>query len=153
MSIKKDIQTKGFHSEQEKAFVNLIPTAAHFESLFTHFIKDFGLSPQQYNVLRILRGQSPNAILGGELQKRMLHNMSNATRLVDKLVEKGLVDRSKNSNDKRQILVSINKQGLKLLAKLDNEVVNFDEKIMNLPEAQLMVLNLLLDDLRASSKE
>ena len=153
MSIKKDIQTKGFHSEQEKAFVNLIHTAAHFESLFTHFIKDFGLSPQQYNVLRILRGQSPNAILGGELQKRMLHNMSNATRLVDKLVEKGLVDRSKNSNDKRQILVSINKQGLKLLAKLDNEVVNFDEKIMNLPEAQLMVLNLLLDDLRASSKE
>ena len=116
MSIKKDIQTKGFHSEQEKAFVNLIHTAAHFESLFTHFIKDFGLSPQQYNVLRILRGQSPNAILGGELQKRMLHNMSNATRLVDKLVEKGLVDRSKNSNDKRQILVSINKQGLKLLA-------------------------------------
>ena len=130
MSIKKDIQTKGFHSEQEKAFVNLIHTAAHFESLFSHFIKDFGLSPQQYNVLRILRGQSPNAILGGELQKRMLHNMSNATRLVDKLVEKGLVDRSKNSNDKRQILVSINKQGLKLLAKLDNEVVNFDEKIM-----------------------
>tara|TARA_B110000090_G_scaffold208682_1_gene263070 strand:- start:649 stop:1110 length:462 start_codon:yes stop_codon:yes gene_type:complete len=153
MSIKKDIQTKGFHSEQEKAFVNLIHTPAHFESLFSHFIKDFGLSPQQYNVLRILRGQSPNAILGGELQKRMLHNMSNATRLVDKLVEKGLVDRSKNSNDKRQILVSINKQGLKLLAKLDNEVVNFDEKIMNLPEAQLMVLNLLLDDLRASSKE
>ena len=153
MSIKKDIQTKGFHSEQEKAFVNLIHTAAHFESLFSHFIKEFGLSPQQYNVLRILRGQSPNAILGGELQKRMLHNMSNATRLVDKLVEKGLVDRSKNSNDKRQILVSINKQGLKLLAKLDNEVVNFDEKIMNLPEAQLMVLNLLLDDLRASSKE
>jgi len=153
MSIKKDIQTKGFHSEQEKAFVNLIHTAAHFESLFSHFIKDFGLSPQQYNVLRILRGQSPNAILGGELQKRMLHNMSNATRLVDKLVEKGLVDRSKNSNDKRQILVSINKQGLKLLAKLNNEVVNFDEKIMNLPEAQLMVLNLLLDDLRASSKE
>jgi DNA-binding MarR family transcriptional regulator len=153
MSIKKDIQTKGFHSEQEKAFVNLIHTAAHFESLFSHFIKDFGLSPQQYNVLRILRGQSPNAILGGELQKRMLHNMSNATRLVDKLVEKGLVDRSKNSNDKRQILVSINKQGLKVLAKLDNEVVNFDEKIMNLPEAQLMVLNLLLDDLRASSKE
>ena len=153
MSLKKDIQTKGFHSEQEKAFVNLIHTAAHFESLFTHFIKDFGLSPQQYNVLRILRGQSPNAILGGELQKRMLHKMSNATRLVDKLVEKGLVDRSKNGNDKRQILVSINKQGLKFLAKLDNEVVNFDQKIMNLPEAQLTVLNLLLDDLRASSKE
>ncbi len=152
MSIKKDIQTKGFKSEQEKAFVNLIHTAAHFESLFANFIKDFGISPQQYNVLRILRGQVPNTMLGGDLQKRMLHKMSNATRLVDKLVEKGLVNRSKNSLDKRQTLLSITKDGLSLLAKLDNGVFDFDQKIMNLPEGQLMVLNLLLDDLRESSK-
>jgi len=152
LSIKKDIQTKGFHSDQEKAFVNLIHTAAHFESLFNNFIKDFGLSPQQYNVLRILRGQYPNTILGGDLQKRMIHKTSNATRLVDKLLEKGLVIREKNSDDKRQILVSINQQGLKFLAKLDAEVLTFDKKIMNLPEGQLMVLNLLLDDLRQASK-
>lgn len=154
MSLKKDIiQTKGFHSEQEKAFVNLILTASVFESKFNHFIKDFGLSPQQYNVLRILRGQSPNAILGGELQKRMIHKMSNATRLVDKLVEKGFVSREKDKDDKRKILVSITNSGLTLLSKLDEEVFKFDQKIFNLPEAQLMVLNLLLDDLRSASED
>ena len=144
--------TKGFFSEQEKTFVNLIHTAAYFESEFSQFIKDFGLSPQQYNVLRILRGQSPNPILGGDLQKRMLHKMSNATRIVDKLVEKGFADRSKSNKDKRQILVSITKDGLDLLNVLDEEVFNFNSNIMNLPEAQLMFLNLLLDNLRNAVK-
>ncbi len=144
--------TKGFFSEQEKTFVNLIHTAAYFESEFSQFIKDFGLSPQQYNVLRILRGQSPNPILGGDLQKRMLHKMSNATRIVDKLVEKGFADRIKSDEDKRQILVSITKPGFDLMNVLDEEVFNFNSKVINLPEAQLMVLNILLDNLRTAVK-
>ena len=152
MSIKKDIQTKGFITEQEKTYVNLFHTAAFFESKFNQFIKDFGISPQQYNVLRILRGQSPNSILYGDLQERMIHKMSNATRLVDKLEEKDLVVRIKSKEDKRQMLVSINQNGLSLLSKLDTHVAEFNLKFMNLPEAQLMVLNLLLDDLKAASK-
>ena len=152
MSLKKEILTKGFFSEQEKTFVNLIHTAAYFESEFSQFIKDFGLSPQQYNVLRILRGQSPNPILGGDLQKRMLHKMSNATRIVDKLVEKGFADRIKSDEDKRQILVSITKPGFDLMNVLDEEVFNFNSKVINLPEAQLMVLNILLDNLRTAVK-
>ena len=152
MSIKNDIQTKGFITEQEKTYVNLFHTAAFFESKFNQFIKDFGISPQQYNVLRILRGQSPNSILYGDLQERMIHKMSNATRLVDKLEEKDLVVRIKSKEDKRQMLVSINQNGLSLLSKLDTHVAEFNLKFMNLPEAQLMVLNLLLDDLKAASK-
>lgn len=152
MSLKKEISTKGFFSEQEKTFVNLIHTAAYFESEFSQFIKDFGLSPQQYNVLRILRGQSPNPILGGDLQKRMLHKMSNATRIVDKLVEKGFADRIKSDKDKRQILVSITNPGLVFMNVLDEEVFNFNSKVINLPEAQLMVLNILLDNLRTAVK-
>ena len=101
LSLKKDIQSKGFHSEQEKLSVNLILTAAYFESKFTHFIKDFGVSPQQYNVLRILRGQVPNSIASGELQSRMLHKMSNTRRLGDKFVEKGFVSRAKDKVAKR----------------------------------------------------
>jgi DNA-binding MarR family transcriptional regulator len=152
MSIKNDIQTKGFISEQEKTYVNLVHTAAFFESKFNQFIKDFGISPQQYNLLRILRGQSPNSILCGDLQERMIHKMSNATRLVDKLEEKDLVVRIKSKEDKRQMLVSINQNGLSLLSKLDTHVADFNLKFMNLPEAQLMVLNLLLDDLKAAYK-
>ena len=114
------------------------------------FIKGYEISPTQYNVLRILRGQHPNGMSGGELQDRLLHNMSNSTRLVDRLLEKGLVDRQKNPEDKRQMLISITALGLKLLKNLDVAVIEFDKKMMNLPEGQLMVLNNLLDDLRHS---
>jgi DNA-binding MarR family transcriptional regulator len=151
LSIKEDIKAKGFQSEQEKAFVNLIFTAAHFESLFLQLVKAYDISSPQYNVLRILRGQHPDTMLGGDLQSRMLHNKSNSTRLVDKLVDKGLVDRTKNPEDKRQMLMSITTSGLALLSELDVKVVDFDQKIMNLPQAQLIMLNNLLDDLRSSS--
>lgn len=153
MSLKKDIKTKGFQSEHEKTFVNLIYTAAHFESKFAQFIREYEISPPQYNVLRILRGCYPDAMLSGDLQNRLIHNMSNSTRLVDKLIDKKLVYREKNPEDKRQMLISITQAGLNLLTELDISVAEFDKKIMNLPEPQLMVLNNLLDALRYSDSD
>ncbi len=150
MSLKDDIQAKGFHSEQEKSFVNLISTAALFEANFNKFIKPFGLSSQQYNVLRILRGQFPNSMSSGDLHSRMIHKMSNASRLVDKLVEKGYVIRVVNANDKRNILVSITDLGLRLVTDLDKEVAAFQKTSIDLPSAKLKDLNLILDELRSS---
>ncbi len=150
MSLKDDIQAKGFHSEQEKSFVNLIYTAALFEANFNKFIKPFGLSSQQYNVLRILRGQFPNSMSSGDLHSRMIHKMSNASRLVDKLVEKGYVIRVVNANDKRNILVSITDLGLRLVTDLDKEVAAFQKTSIDLPSAKLKDLNLILDELRSS---
>lgn len=150
MSLKDDIQAKGFHSEQEKSFVNLIYTAAFFEANFNKFIKPFGLSSQQYNVLRILRGQFPNSMSSGDLHSRMIHKMSNASRLVDKLVEKGYVIRVVNANDKRNILVSITDLGLRLVTDLDKEVAAFQKTSIDLPSAKLKDLNLILDELRSS---
>ena len=150
MSLKDDIQAKGFHSEQEKSFVNLIYTAALLEANFNKFIKPFGLSSQQYNVLRILRGQFPNSMSSGDLHSRMIHKMSNASRLVDKLVEKGYVIRVVNANDKRNILVSITDLGLRLVTDLDKEVAAFQKTSIDLPSAKLKDLNLILDELRSS---
>ena len=150
MSLKDDIQAKGFHSEQEKSFVNLIYTAALFEANFNKFIKPFGVSSQQYNVLRILRGQFPNSISSGDLHSRMIHKMSNASRLVDKLVEKGYVIRVVNANDKRNILVSITDLGIRLVTDLDKEVAAFQKTSINLPSSKLKDLNLILDELRSS---
>lgn len=150
MSLKDDIQAKGFHSEQEKSFVNLIYTAALFEANFNKFIKPFGVSSQQYNVLRILRGQFPNSMSSGDLHSRMIHKMSNASRLVDKLVEKGYVIRVVNANDKRNILVSITDLGLRLVTDLDKEVAAFQKTSIDLPSAKLKDLNLILDELRSS---
>ena len=150
MSLKNDIKAKGFHSEQEKSFVNLIYTAALFEANFNKFIKPFGVSSQQYNVLRILRGQFPNSMSSGDLHSRMIHKMSNASRLVDKLVEKGYVIRVVNANDKRNILVSITDLGLRLVTDLDKEVAAFQKTSIDLPSAKLKDLNLILDELRSS---
>lgn len=150
MSLKEDIQAKGFHSEQEKSFVNLIYTAALFEANFNKFIKPFGLSSQQYNVLRILRGQFPNSMSSGDLHSRMIHKMSNASRLVDKLVEKGYVIRVVNANDKRNILVSITDLGLRFVTDLDKEVAAFQKTFIDLPSSKLKDLNLILDELRSS---
>ena len=150
MSLKDDIQAKGFHSEQEKSFVNLIYTAALFEANFNKFIKPFGVSSQQYNVLRILRGQFPNSMSSGDLHSRMIHKMSNASRLVDKLVEKGYVIRVVNANDKRNILVSITDLCLRLVIDLDKEVAAFQKTSINLPSSKLKDLNLILDELRSS---
>lgn len=150
MSLKEDIQAKGFHSEQEKSFVNLIYTAALFEANFNKFIKPFGLSSQQYNVLRILRGQFPNSMSSGDLHNRMIHKMSNASRLVNKLVEKGYVIRVVNANDKRNILVSITDLGLRFVTDLDKEVAAFQKTFIDLPSSKLKDLNLILDELRSS---
>jgi len=150
LSLKEDIQAKGFHSEQEKSFVNLIYTAALFEANFNKFIKPFGLSSQQYNVLRILRGQFPNSMSSGDLHRRMIHKMSNASRLVNKLVEKGYVIRVVNANDKRNILVSITDLGLRFVTDLDKEVAAFQKTFIDLPSSKLKDLNLILDELRSS---
>ena len=83
----------------------------------------------------------------------MLHKMSNATRLVDKLIEKGFAVRVKNEKDKRVVLVSISASGLELLAQLDEQVYAFNEQYIKLPESQLMVLNLLLDQLRGACED
>ena len=80
----------------------------------------------------------------------MIHKMSNASRLVDKLVEKGYVIRVVNANDKRNILVSITDLGLRLVTDLDKEVAAFQKTSIDLPSAKLKDLNLILDELRSS---
>lgn len=108
------------------------------------------MSSQQYNVLRILRGKFPNSMSSGDLHRRMIHKMSNASRLVDKLVDKGYVIRVVNVNDKRNILVSITDLGFRFVTDLDKEVTDFQKKSFDLPISKLEDFNLLLDVLRSS---
>ena len=150
MGIKDEIKSKGFQSEYEKAFVNLIYTASFFESKFLHFIEEYDLNPPHYNALRVLRGQHPESLPRVVLQDRLIHTVYDSTLIIDQLVKKGFVEIVKNSDDKRQVLVEITSEGLELLQELDGKVFDFIQKIMNLPAAQLMVVNKLLDDLRSS---
>jgi DNA-binding MarR family transcriptional regulator len=111
-------------------------------------VEPHNLSMQQYNVLRILRGQHPKSVTVKFIIERMLDKSSNASRLVDKLLAKGLVERTQSPEDRRRVDIMISKKGLELLKKL---AVDFDNvnKSLNLTEKEARSLSDLLDKMRS----
>lgn len=143
-------QTKGFKDEWQKALLNIIYTGNWIYGHQTRNLKPYGISPEQYNILRILKGQHPNPATVNLLKERMLDKMSNASRLVEKLRQKGYVERKECKEDRRRVDVKITDQGLKVLeaisqqAMIENDILR--EKI-NEEEAQ--TLNTILDKIRS----
>ncbi|MBX9853093.1 MAG: MarR family transcriptional regulator [Cytophagaceae bacterium] len=149
MELESEIKQKKFASEYQKAAVNILYTANWLTYSHTKFMKPYKISPQQYNILRILKGQHPNAASVNLLIDRMLDKMSNASRLVEKLKQKGLVERKQCEKDRRQVDVLITKKGLDLLEKLNKE---FDQAegdyLKNITKDEAKELNRILDKLR-----
>jgi DNA-binding MarR family transcriptional regulator len=147
-NIHEDIRQKKFNNEYHKLFINLFFTGSwlHLKSI-QHF-KAYGISPQQYNILRILRGQLPNPCSILSISERMIDKNSNASRLVEKLRQKKLVQRQTNLNDRRAVEVSITEEGLKLLLQMDIEEEKMLAELSTLDEAEAKLLNELLDKLR-----
>lgn len=148
MKIEDEIQQKKFKDDYQKLVVNLLYTSnwmnAHFELLF----KGSDITLQQYNVLRILRGQFPNPSSIKLIKERMLDRMSDASRIVDKLVAKKLVIRKQSDSDKRSVDVVISDIGLHLLQSLDVLDEKSKELLKSLSKAEITELNNLLDKLR-----
>jgi DNA-binding MarR family transcriptional regulator len=113
-----------------------------------NFIKPFGLTVQQFNILRILRGQHPKPATVKLLKERMLDKMSDASRLVEKLRSKGFVDRKLCDKDRRNVDVIITKEGLELLKKIDEKEKDAEDLLKNLKNEELDILNDLLDKIR-----
>lgn len=151
MSIEKDIkQTKPFKSNYQKLVVNIMYTANWMNSEQQGLLKPYDLSAQQYNVLRILRGQFPNPITVNGIIERMLDKMSNASRLVDKLLLKGYVSRCDNANDRRACDIRITDKGNEILTVIDNLQSSWESSMQNLSEKEAEQLSQLLDKLRGS---
>ncbi len=148
MKIEQAIKQDRFNDEYHKLFLNLLYTAGWLNIRQIQFFKQYDLSPQQFNILRILRGQHPNPASVNLLIERMLDKMSNASRLVDKLDAKGLVERRKCAADKRQVDVAITKKGMKLLEQIDKEIGNLDNMVGSLSKQEAKTMNELLDKLR-----
>ena len=151
MSIETDIkQTIPFRSPYHRVMVNLIHTSNWLMDSQTRVLKPFKITLQQYNVLRILRGQNPNPIKVADITERMLDKMSNASRLVDKLVLKQFVQRTECPSDRRAVDVVITEKGLELLTKIDfylNEWAEIQRQKLTEDEADL--LSQLLDRFRS----
>ena len=152
MSIEKDIkQQKPFKSPYQKLVVNIIYTSNWMNFEQQSLLKPFDLSSQQYNVLRILRGQYPNPITVNGIIERMLDKMSNASRLVDKLLLKSLVSRCDNAVDRRACDIRITQKGKDVLTKIDNHQAEWENAMKNITEEEAETLSKLLDKLRGSN--
>lgn len=151
MSIEKEIKQESFESEQIKAMINFLYTANGIQLQQTQFFKNFDLSPQQYNILRILKGQLPKSATINLLIDRMLDKSSNASRLVEKLRLKGLVNRVQSKEDRRAVSVKITEKGLLLLDEI-SEAHNQIELLNVLSNEEAKTFNDLLDKIRNAYK-
>jgi len=142
--ISKDIKSK-FKNNKVKALINIKYTSNWLSSKENEFFKPYGLSPQQYNILRILRG-AKGRVKVQIVKERMIERAPNATRLMDKLCDKTLIARERCEDDRRVVYVKITQQGLKLLATIDNN--NKLSFLENLTEEEAETLSNLLDKIR-----
>jgi DNA-binding MarR family transcriptional regulator len=149
MSIEEDIQQASFKSDSQKALVNLFYTNNFICYELNAFFKEYDITRQQYNVLRILRGQHPKSASVNLIKERMLDKMSDASRIVERLRLKGLVIRTTNTLDRRAAEVSISSKGLDLLAKTDDQMRSFEKIFHKLSSDELKSFNELLDKLRS----
>jgi DNA-binding MarR family transcriptional regulator len=148
MKIEDEIKGR-FRNEYHKGLINLTYTAKQLSYEFFQSLKKHGLTEQQYNVLRILRGFRSEAPLSiGFIKERMLDKDSDVSRIVDRLFEKGLVSRRENPADRRQKSVEITGKGLELLNNMYNCELKADTLLNNLTLEEVNILNELLDKIR-----
>lgn len=147
-SLEEAIKQKEFKDPYNKLVVNLLYTHSYLVSAQNGVLKPYDLSPEQYNVLRILRGQNGTPITVSSIQDRMLNKMSNASRLVDKLKAKHLLERRECPSDRRQVDIIITEKGLQILDDLQKSMEGFNNKVVNLTVDEAIVMNNLLDKLR-----
>ena len=148
--IEDEIQSN-FRSEYHKLLVNLSLTEIRLSDRFNQMLKPFDITTTQFNVLRILRGQNQKPVSIGLIKDRMIDRNSDASRIVDRLSKKKLIERKENKIDRRQKDVLISDKGLNLLSKIDKVMLAIDNDLnhISLEEAELM--NNLLDKLRSTT--
>lgn len=148
MKLEEEISQKSFKSDYHKATINLIYTYNWLINYQIDLLKPYGITLQQFNILRILRGQFPNPTSIKIIKDRMLDKMSDASRIVEKLRLKNLVDRKVCPHERRKVDVLITQSGLDLLKEIDNHDDEVIAKISSLSETEVMQLNELLDKMR-----
>lgn len=146
--IEDAIKQKEFKDPYNKLVVNILYTNSYLVTSQNGLFKPYGISPEQYNVLRILKGQEGEPITVSSIQDRMINKMSNASRLVEKLKTKGLIKRTECSKDRRQVDIVITDNGLELLKNLKAQVELDNKTSINLNTDEIEQLNSLLDKLR-----
>src|SRR6195952_2914506 len=148
MNIEEEIQSTKFEDNFQKAVINLTYTYGWLNNALSGHFEKHNLTSQQFHVLRLRRGQYPKPATVNLIKERMLDKMSDASRIVDRLVQKGLVSRCTNNKDRRAVDIRISDAGLDILSKMDVEFKTKEIFKDNLTEEEAGKLSDLLDKLR-----
>jgi DNA-binding MarR family transcriptional regulator len=148
MSLEEEVKQAKFENEFQKAAVNVMFTSGWLYNTNAARLKVFDITPEQFNVLRILRGSHPKPMMLADITCRMIDKNSNATRLVEKLRQKGFVKRELCKNNRRQVDIEITQKGLSLLGEIDKGTEQWLSTLKNISKTEAQELNRILDKLR-----
>jgi DNA-binding MarR family transcriptional regulator len=148
LRLEEAIKTVKFSSEVQKAGLNILYTAWWLKTLFSRELKALGLTSEQFNVLRILKGKHPERMCVKDIGGRMIERNSNVPRIVDRLVAKKFVDRSTSEMDKRETVIILTEDGLQILHQANQKVNDLFAGAVSISEADAKELNNLLENLR-----
>ncbi len=149
MKLEEAIKSTRFSSMQEKAAINLLHTAYWLKSNYSAQLKSEGLTLEQFNVLRILKGKHPERMNVKDICGRMVEKSSNVPRIIDRLVKKSLVKRATSKEDKRETLISLTDSGIAQLLRANELVAEVNNGMLGLNDDEARMLNELLEKLRA----
>ena len=153
MGIEKEIHQGKFRNSGQKAMLNIMFTYGWINERIKNVLAPEDITPQQYNILRILRGSFPKPLSTLQIRERMLDRMSDTSRIVDRLVGKGLVKKVVCTKDRRLVDVTITEKGQNLLKKLDAEVNDMENISKNLTDKEAESISKLLDKLRDGAEK
>lgn len=150
MTIESALKTNKFNSEQHKALLNLYFTAYYLKDSFNTFLKQYDLTHEQYNVLRILRGSLPNNLCVKNISERMIEKSSNVPRILERLHRKGWIIRIPSEHDRRESTTIITEKALTLLKEMDTAITEHEKSSIALNEEEAAQLNMLLEKMRTN---
>jgi len=153
MGIDQDIHQAKFRNDHQKASINLIYTFNWLTEKSKEFFAPEDITSQQFNILRILRGSYPQPLSTLQIRERMLDKMSDTSRIVDRLITKGLVKKITCKADRRLVDITITDRGKKVLERLDDRQDELDNIIGNLSRKEAVILSELLDKIREGNKQ
>ena len=149
MTIEEAIKQERFEDEFQKADINLFYTVNWMTHRFSSLIKEYDISQQQFNILRILRGQKGKPASLKLLTERMLDKMSNTSRLVEKMLTKGLLERKICPNNRRQVEITLTEKGLSLCNEVSDKVNIQRKENVKITSEEAAELNRILDKIRS----
>ena len=153
MKLEDAIKSNKFRDEGHKASLNILYTAWWLKTGFSSSLKELGLTSEQFNVMRILKGKHPEEMCVKDIGSRMIEKSSNVPRIIDRLVDKKWVKRSPSKEDKRETLIALTDKGMKQLAEASKTMDEVSQKIIGISNEEALQLNTLLEKLRSPEQE